>query len=96
MGRYSIHLKPDAVLDLDRMRKYDMTKVLDGVEKYLQSEPKKVSRLRIKKLRGKLAAEYRLRIDEWRIFYRIVEDEVEVIRIFHKDETKQFYEEEIQ
>lgn len=89
-----IHLKPDAVDDLDRIRKYDATKILDGIEKHLSFEPEKESRSRIKKLRGKPPADYRLRVDEWRIFYKVKDQRVEILRILHKDETKSFYEEE--
>ncbi len=94
MARYSILLKPDAVSDLDRMRRYDATAVLDGIERHLRFEPMKASRSRIKKLKGKMPpADYRLRIDEWRVFYRVRESEVDVLRVLHKDETSQFYEE---
>lgn len=65
MARYTVHLKPHAVADLDGMRRYDATKVLDGIEKYLSFEPAKESRSRIKRLKGKVPADYRLRIDEW-------------------------------
>ena len=93
MARYSIQLKPDAVSDLDRMRRYDATAVLDGIENHLRFEPTKESRSRIKKLRGKSPADYRLRIGEWRVFYRMLGVEVRVLRVLHKEETKRFYEE---
>lgn len=92
MARYRIELKPDAIKDLDRMRKYDATNVLDGIEKCLRFEPTQESRSRIKRLRGKPPADYRLRVDEWRVFYRVVDDKVQVLRVLHKEETKAFYE----
>lgn len=91
---YSIHLQPDAIHDLDEMRKYDATKVLDGIEDHLASEPMKESRSRIKKLRGKQVTDYRLRIDNWRIFYRVRENTVQVLRIMDKSDTADFYSEE--
>lgn len=94
MAKYTLKLKPDAVNDLDQMRKYDATKVLDGIEKHLSFEPMKESRSRIKKLRGRLPADYRLRIEDWRIFYQVVGKEVHVLRVMHKRDTQQFYEEE--
>lgn len=96
MARHKVHLQPDAIADLDGLRKYDATKVLDGIEKYLRFEPAKESRSRIKRLKGKAPADYRLRIDEWRVFYRILEGEVRILRVMHKDETRNFYEEGIQ
>ena len=67
MAKYTLKLKPDAVEDLDWMRKYDATKVLDGIEDHLSVEPTKESRSRIKKLRGRQPADYRLRVDDWRV-----------------------------
>lgn len=92
--RYFIHLKLDAVADLDRMRKYDATMILDGMETYLRSEPRKESRSRVKKLRGNPPADYRLRIRDWRIFYRVIGKTIDVLRIFHKDDTHAYYEKE--
>mgnify|MGYP001584763633 CR=1 FL=1 len=94
MAKYALKLKPDAVKDLDRMRKYDATKALDGIEEHLSFEPMKESRSRIKKLRGKPPTDYRLRIDDWRIFYQVVGKEVHILRVMHKKDTQQFYEEE--
>ncbi|MBI2981897.1 MAG: type II toxin-antitoxin system RelE/ParE family toxin [Deltaproteobacteria bacterium] len=74
------------------MRKYDVTVVLDGIERHLRFEPMKESRSRIKKLKGrKPPADYRLRVDDWRVFYVIYGNQVDVLRVLHKDETKAFY-----
>lgn len=94
MASYSIHLKPTAIDDLDSLRKYDVTKILDGIEEHLKWEPLKESRSRIKKLKGKQQTEFRLRIDEWRIFYNVVGNEVWILRIFHKQDTNSFYNKE--
>lgn len=94
MTCHAIHLKPDAIRDLDRMRRFDATKILDGVERFLRFQPRKESRSRIKRLRGRLSADYRLRIDDWRVFYKVRESEVQVLRVLHKEETQSFYEEE--
>ncbi len=94
MASYSIHLKPAAIDDLDSLRKYDATKILDGIEEHLKWEPLKESRSRIKKLKGKQQAEFRLRIDDWRIFYNVIANEVWILRILHKEDTVSFYKKE--
>ena len=52
MFAFKITLKPHAAADLDRMRRYDVTLILDAVERHLQFEPTRESRSRIKRLRG--------------------------------------------
>ena len=93
---FAVILKPDAVGDLDNLRKYDAARIADAIEKHLTDEPEKVSRSRIKRLRGKQAADYRLRVGDYRVFYTVDTEEatVVVLRIFHKKETREFYREE--
>ena len=95
MRPYEIVLKRGAIDDLDRLRKYDATQVADAMEKHLTYEPTKESRSRIKRLRGVSDPDYRLRVADYRVFYSVREQElrVEVLRIMHKDETREYYEE---
>jgi mRNA-degrading endonuclease RelE of RelBE toxin-antitoxin system len=89
---YHVHLQPDAADDLDRFRKYDVTKILNGIETYLRHAPAFESKSRIKRLMGKQKADYRLLIDEFRVFYCIEERTVKILRVLSKDETESFYE----
>jgi mRNA-degrading endonuclease RelE of RelBE toxin-antitoxin system len=89
-----IILKPDAVQDLNQLTRYVATTILDHIERHLRYEPARVSRSRIKRLRGSQPADYRLRVGAYRVFYRIAEDEVHVLRVMHKEKTRAFYEEE--
>ena len=93
---YEVILKPEAVKDLDGIRKYDVTTIADAIQRHLMSEPQKTSRTRIKRLRGKQDADYRLRVGDYRVFYTIDDDEltVFVLRILHKQQTVEFYKEE--
>jgi len=54
------------------------------MEKHLRHEPQKVSRSRIKRLRGLARPQYRLRVGEIRVFYDITEEIVEVLAIVTK------------
>jgi len=47
-------------------------------------EPTKVSRSRIKRLRGLSRPQYRLRVDEFRVFYDVMGDEIHVLAIVSK------------
>ncbi len=93
MARYEIRLKPSAVRDMDRLRKYDAARVADGMEIHLGREPLKESKSRIKRLRGISDPDYRLRIGDYRVFYNVRGDQVDVLRVMHKNETHEYYEE---
>lgn len=95
MPRYDVVLKPSAVRDLDRLRKYDATAVAGAMETHLGDAPTKLSRSRIKQLRGIRDPDYRLRVGEFRVFYTVDEEasQVVVLRVMHKDETRTYYEE---
>ena len=95
MPRYEIHLKPSAIRDMDRLRKYDASRVADGMENHLGFEPMKESKSRIKRLRGIRDPDYRLRIGDYRAFYNVDvgDGRVDVLRVMHKDETHEYYKE---
>ena len=95
MGVYRIMLKRSAIADLDAIRKYDVTQIADAMEKHLQHNPTKESKSRIKRLRGISNPDYRLRIGDYRVFYVVdeVARRVDVLRIMHKDQTREYYEE---
>ena len=95
MRPYEIVLKRGAIEDLDRLRKYDATQIANAMEKHLTQQPTKESRNRIRRLRGVSEPDYRLRVADYRVFYSVREPErrVDVLRIMHKDETREYYEE---
>ncbi len=95
MGVYTIMLKPSAIADLDALRKYDATQIADAMERNLQHNPTKQSKSRIKRLRGISNPDFRLRVGDYRIFYRVDEigRRVEVLRVMHKDQTLRYYKE---
>jgi mRNA-degrading endonuclease RelE of RelBE toxin-antitoxin system len=51
-----------------------------------------VSKSRIKRLRGVTRPQYRLRVDEIRVFYDVVGTDVEVLAIVAKSEAEQWLE----
>jgi len=95
MSIYRVVLKRSAIAYLDALRKYDVTQIVDAMEKHLQHDPTKESKSRIKRLRGISNPDYRLRVGDYRIFYVVDEDarRVDVLRVMHKDQTLPYYKE---
>lgn len=54
---------------------------------HLRHEPKRLSKSRIKRLRGLHRPQYRLRIDEVRVFYDVTEETVEILAVVSKAEA---------
>lgn len=91
--RYEIVLAPEAVEDLDQLKAKLRSDVLSAVERHLRHEPGKLSRSRIKRLRGLSRPQFRLRVgDEIRIFYDVTEDTVEVLAIVAKSQAGEWLE----
>ena len=95
MAEYEIVLKPAAVADLDRLRKYDAAMIADGIRQFLTHNPRRESKSRIKRLCGLHDPDYRLRLGAYRVFYNVDDaaKRVDVLRVLHKDKTRGYYEE---
>jgi mRNA interferase RelE/StbE len=89
-----IILAPSAVKELGALRAHVRSRVRDAIELHLQQEPKKVSRSRIKRLRGLDRPQYRLRVDEVRVFYDVSETTVEVLAIVSKAKAEEWLKQE--
>jgi mRNA interferase RelE/StbE len=86
--RYAILLAPEAVEDLRALKASVRATVREALETYLRHEPTKVSKSRIKRLRGVSRPQYRLRVDDVRVFYDVVETTVEILAIVKKSEAE--------
>lgn len=62
--------------------------VKDAIEHHLRHEPAKVSKSRIKRLRGFSHPQFRLRVDDVRIFYDVTESAVEVLAVVSKSDAQ--------
>jgi mRNA-degrading endonuclease RelE of RelBE toxin-antitoxin system len=86
--RYDIVLAPEAVEDLDNLRANVRAAVRDAIEQHLRHQPTKVSKSRIKRLRGLSHPQFRLRVgDDLRVFYDVTEEVVQVLAIVRKSEV---------
>ncbi|HXQ52833.1 MAG TPA: type II toxin-antitoxin system RelE/ParE family toxin [Stellaceae bacterium] len=84
---YEIVLAPEAIDDLKRLKADIRSEMRMAIEKHLRHEPRKVSRSRIKRLRGVRRPQFRLRVGEVRVFYDVTGDVVEVLAIVAKSEA---------
>ena len=86
--RFEIVLAPEAVEDLRRLKANDRSAVKEALDKHLRHEPTKTSRSRIKRLRGIARPQYRLRVEEVRVFYDVSGSTVEVLAVVPKPEAE--------
>lgn len=59
----------------------------NALERHLRYEPTRVSKSRIKRLRGMSQPQYRLRVGEVRVFYDVTPEIVQVVAIVTKAEA---------
>ena len=85
--RYKIILAPEAVRDLKRLQANLRAAVTDSIETHLRHEPTKLSRSRIKRLKSMTQPQYRLRVDEVRVFYDVRGKRVEILAIVNKSDA---------
>ncbi len=86
--RFEIILAPEAVEDLRRLKASERSAVKEALETHLRHEPSKTSRSRIKRLRGIARPQFRLRVEEVRVFYDVSGSTVEVLAIVPKSEAE--------
>lgn len=82
---FDIRLSSDAKRDIQALRVVDRRKVLNALDIHVRYEPTKESKSRIKRLRRMETPQYRLRVDEIRVFYDVIEQDVVIIAVMHKE-----------
>lgn len=87
---YEILLSPEAVDDLNGLRAATRASLKLALAAHLRHQPTKVSKSRIKRLRGLSRPQYRLRVDEVRVFYDVTDANVEVLAIVSKSEAEKW------
>src|SRR5919204_873770 len=85
---FDIILAPEAVEDLKRIKAHVRAAVQTALETHLRHQPEKTSRSRIKRLRGLRQPQYRLRIDDVRVFYDVTETQVQILAIVTKEQAQ--------
>lgn len=85
---FEIVLAPEAARVLRELPGHERALVRDTIDRHLRHEPTKVSKSRIKRLRGLSQPQYRLRVGDIRVFYDVTETAVEVLAIVPKAQAQ--------
>lgn len=85
---FEIILAPEAAEDFKRLRANVRADIRTALGTHLRHEPEKVSRSRIKRLRGLRQPQYRLRVGDVRIFYDVVGTTVQILALVAKSEAE--------
>ncbi|MGH8533635.1 MAG: type II toxin-antitoxin system RelE family toxin [Gammaproteobacteria bacterium] len=85
--RFEIVLAPEAIQDRKRLKANVWAAVKEALETHFRHEPTKTSRSRVKRLHGLARPQYRLRVEEVRVFYDVAGSTVEVLAIVPKPEA---------
>ena len=85
---FDIVLAPEAARVLRKLAGHERALVKDTIDRHLRHEPTKISKSRIKRLRGLRQPQYRLRVGDIRVFYDVTETAVEVLAIIPKAQAQ--------
>jgi len=91
---FEIILAPAAAAALKNLSVPLRTGVTTALEAHLTHEPKKISKSRIKQLRGLSQPQYRLRVGDIRVFYDVTETQVQVLAIVTKADAQAWLDEQ--
>ena len=83
---YEIQYAVEAAADLRALRTYDARIVMSGIETHLRFEPRKESKSRIKAMAQPFWSQYRLRVEDFRVYYDVTDETraVYVLRVLEK------------
>jgi mRNA interferase RelE/StbE len=90
---YRIVLTENAREDFDALDARRRAMVRDAMRVHLTHEPMKQSKSRIKRLRDLRHPQFRLRVEDIRVFYDVIDMDVVIIAIMPKEKTIQWLEE---
>lgn len=91
---FAIVLAPAAADALKALAVPIRSGVKDAIQQYLTHEPTRVSKSRIKRLRGLSQPQYRLRVNDIRVFYDVTETQVQILAIVTKGDAQAWLDEE--
>lgn len=86
--RYRVVIAQQAFKQLMKLQAGPRSRIKAAMAQHLQHEPTKLSKSRIKRLRGLDRPQYRLRVDGVRVFYDVEEGRVEVLAVLEKAEVQ--------
>ncbi len=87
---FPVDLDRGAERDFQRLPHEVQRTILLEIQTRLATEPYKEIKTRIKRLSGPIPPLYRLRIGDYRAYYRILGDRVVVLGVLHKKESERW------
>ena len=87
---FRIELAPGAERDLRQLPSAVQTTILSEAQSRLRLEPYREIKTRIKRLTGIVPPLYRLRVGDYRAYYRITGDMVVVLAVLHKKDSERW------
>jgi mRNA interferase RelE/StbE len=83
---YEIRYALEAANDVRGLRPYDRSTILSTVEEHLRHEPTRTSKSRIKQMLQPFWSQFRLRVEDFRVYYDVDEERriVSVLRVIKK------------
>lgn len=85
--KFEILFTPEAIADIKALRAHDRAVVKDVIAERLGLHPTTTSRSGIKRLRSLSKPQYRLRVNDIRVFYDVYDNEVVILAIVPKPEV---------
>ena len=85
---YEIQYSQEAAEDVQALRAYDQRKILAAVERHLSHNPTQVSRARIKQMHQPFWSQYRLRVEDFRVYYDVDDGQrrLSILRVLKKEQ----------
>jgi mRNA-degrading endonuclease RelE of RelBE toxin-antitoxin system len=87
---YSVIYSTAATRQLRGLRAFDRAAVIDAIETILTINPTLESQAKVKVLRQPAPTAYRLRVNEVRIYYDVVNDTVYIVQILGKPDSLRY------
>ena len=88
--KYEIIFAPEAIEDYKRLTARERANIRDAIEKRLRYAPQQTSKSKVKRLRGVSRPQYRLRVDDLRVYYDVADGVVEIIAIVPKSRASEW------
>ncbi len=88
--KFLIQFNREAERDLEFLPKESRVRILEEIQRYLSTLPFRPVKTRIKRMSGFSPTLYRLRVGDYRVYYRICEQSVVILAMLHKKETKRW------
>ncbi len=89
---FAIEYSEESLNQLRELRAFERSAILGQIRQVLSTSPMQTRKARVKRLRQPAPTEYRLKVGEYRIFYDIVEDIVDIRQILSKTDSVPYLE----